>query len=316
MRQEVTTTREPQSAVVDAGTIDLRLGRYAEMSKGAFSPNTLRAIASDTRIFAEWCADTRRAYLPTTPETVAAFIDAMSQRRKPATIARYVASIDHLHRAGDLPPPGAGNAARLALRRIRREKGTRQDQAKALRWTTIARTLELMGDALIDLRDAAILCLAYDTFARASEMIAFNVSDIACDIDGATAFIRASKTDQEGEGTDRFIARSTHARLTAWTRAARLERDGPLFIPLGGAAKNDRLSTGDISAIIARRCGGRYSAHSTRVGAAQDAMAAGATTAAIQQAGGWKSERMVLRYGGRIMAKESAAAMLAEVQRR
>ena len=314
MGQDITTTRDQQIIGLDA--IDQGLARYAEMSQGAFSPNTLRAIASDTRIFQAWCADRGRPYIPATSDAVAAFIDDMGQTKKPATVARYVASIDHLHRALDLPPPGAGNAARLALRRLRRDKGARQDQAKALRWTTLSKALDRMGDELIDLRDAALLCLAYDTFARASELIAFNVGDIQQDIDGATAFIRASKTDQEGEGDDRFIAPSTYARIMGWVRAARLEKNDPLFIPLGFAAKNDRLATGDISAIIARRCGDRYSAHSTRVGAAQDALSAGATTAAIQQAGGWKSERMVLRYSGRIRTKESAAAMLAQVQGR
>lgn len=314
MGQDITTTRDQQ--IISPDAIDQRLARYAEMSQGAFAPNTLRAIASDTRIFQAWCADAARSYIPATSDAVAAFIDEMGQTRKPATVARYVASVDHLHRALDLPPPGAGNAARLAMRRLRREKGTRQDQAKALRWTTLSKALARLGDDMIDLRDAALLCLAYDSFARASELIAFNVGDIQQDCDGATAFIRASKTDQEGEGDDRFIAPSTHARIMKWVRAARLERDDPLFIPLGFAAKNDRLATGDISAIIARRCGDRYSAHSTRVGAAQDALSAGATTGAIQQAGGWKSERMVLRYGGRIRAKESAAAMLAQVQGR
>ncbi len=192
----------------------------------------------------------------------------------------------------------------------------RPDQAKALRWTTLSEALDRMGDDLIDLRDAALLCLAYDTFAQASELISSNVGDIHQDIDGATVFIRASKTDQEGQRDDRFMATSTYARIAAWVQAARLQRDDPFFIPLGFAAKNDRLSTGDISAIIARRCGDRYSAHSTRVGAAQDALSAGAKTGAIQQAGGWKSERMVLRYGGRIRVKESAAAMLAQVQGR
>ena len=314
MQHEVAAPPDQQIITLDA--IDQRLARYAELARGAFSPNTLRAIASDTRIFQAWCADAGRSYVPATSDTVATFIDAMGQTRKPATVTRYVASIDHLHRALDLPPPGAGNAARLALRRLRRAKGARQDQAKALRWKTIAKSLARMGDELIDLRDAALLCLAYDTFARASELVAFHVGDIQQDIDGATALIRSSKTDQDGEGDDRFIAPTTYARVEAWVQAARLGKDDPLFIPLGFAARNDRLSTGDISAIIARRCGDRYSAHSTRVGATQDALAAGATTGAIQQAGGWKSERMVLRYGGRIKAKESAAAMLAKAQGR
>jgi hypothetical protein len=82
------------------------------------------------------------------------------------------------------------------------------------------------------------------------------------------------------------------------------------------AAKNDRIGTRDVSEIFRRRCGDRFSAHSTRVGAAQDAKAAGASTGAIPQAGGWKSERMVSRYTEKLAARESAAAMLAQVQGR
>jgi integrase len=297
--------------------LNYRLSAYAEMSHGAYSANTLRAIRSDTSIFASWCAETCHIYgPPASSETVAAFVDAMGEIRKPATVTRYVASIDHMHRALDLPVPGASNAVRLALRRLRRAKGTRQDQAKALRWTAIQKALGRMGDDLIDLRDAALLCLAYDTFARASELISVNVGDVQQDVDGATCYIAKSKTDQEGEGVYRFIAGSTYTRIMEWVEAAHLDKTDPLFIPLGFAAKNDRIGTRDVSEIFRRRCGDRFSAHSTRVGAAQDAKAAGASTGAIQQAGGWKSERMVSRYTEKLAARESAAAMLAQVQGR
>lgn len=294
-----------------------RLVIYAEASRGAYAKNTLRAIRSDTSIFLTWCEDSGHDYgPPASAETVAAFVDAMGATRKPATVSRYIASIDHLHRALDLQVPGASNAVRLALRRLRREKGTRQDQAKPLRWVTLDRALRRMGGELIDLRDAALLCLAYDTFARASELVAVNTDDVQSDVDGATCYIARSKTDQEGEGSYRFIAPSTYLRIIDWMRAAHLEKGDPLFIPLGFAARNDRLGTRDVSEIFRRRCGDRFSAHSTRVGAAQDAKAAGASTGAIQQAGGWKSERMVARYTEKLSATDSAAAILARVQGR
>ncbi len=315
---------------ISPAEIDRRLAAYVEMSHGAFSPNTIRAVASDTRIFSEWCADTGHHYgPPSSTETVAAFIDAMAttpaektgKTRKPATVARYVASIDHLHRALDLPPPGQGNASKLALRRMRRERGTRQQQAKALRWSSISKALNRMapdmaaGD-LLSLRDAAMIALAYDTLARASELVAINADDVQQDVDGCTCFIARSKTDQEGEGDYRFVAESTYGHVRTWIDAAGLEKGEPLFIPIGFNGRNDRLSTGDVSAIFQRRCGDRFSAHSTRVGAAQDAKAAGASTGAIQQAGGWKSERMVARYTEKLATKESAAAMLAAAQGR
>lgn len=309
-------TRHLPASLADTVLIE-RLAAYAELSRGAYSTNTLRAIRSDTSIFATWCAETGNTYgPPASSVTVAAFVDAMGEIRKPATVSRYIASIDHMHRALDLPVPGASNAVRLALRRLRRAKGTRQQQAKALRWNTIQKALDRMGDDLIDLRDAALISLAYDTFARASELVAINVGDIHTDVDGGTCYIARSKTDQEGEGSYRFIARTTYLRIMDWVSAAHLDKGDPLFIPLGFAAKNDRIGTRDVSEIFRRRCGTAYSAHSTRVGAAQDAKAAGASTGAIQQAGGWKSERMVSRYTEKLAAKESAAAMLAQVQGR
>ena len=52
----------------------------------------------------------------------------------------------------------------------------------------------------------------------------------------------------------------------------------------------------------------RVSAHSTRVGAAQDLVAAGFDLPAIQQAGGWKSPVMVARYAERLLAERGAVA--------
>ena len=56
--------------------------------------------------------------------------------------------------------------------------------------------------------------------------------------------------------------------------------------------------------------------HSTRVGAAQDMIAHNLGIATIQQAGGWKSPRMPARYGERLEAKRSGAAILAGIQGR
>ena len=58
------------------------------------------------------------------------------------------------------------------------------------------------------------------------------------------------------------------------------------------------------------------SGHSARVGAARDMIAAGIELPAILQAGRWKSTEMVRRYGERLLARRSAAAELARLQRR
>ena len=87
----------------------------------------------------------------------------------------------------------------------------------------------------------------------------------------------------------------------------------------------ERLDTGAVSRIYARRFRDvrdyqgrpiRFSAHSARVGAASDALAAGISSGAIQQAGGWKSERMVVCYTERLAVREGAAARMARAQGR
>jgi integrase len=53
-----------------------------------------------------------------------------------------------------------------------------------------------------------------------------------------------------------------------------------------------------------------YSGHSARIGAAQDMAAAGVSTAAMLQAGGWSDERMVKRYLRKLGALEGGMAQL------
>ena len=59
-----------------------------------------------------------------------------------------------------------------------------------------------------------------------------------------------------------------------------------------------------------------HSGHSTRVGAAQDMLAAGLELGEVMQAGSWKSVAMVARYGERLIARRGAARKLAVLQNR
>lgn len=298
-----------------------RLADYVAAARGAFAANTLRAVRADLKVFAGWAEATGvPADLPLAPANVAAFIDAMGATRKPATVARYVASLNHLHRAAGLPTPGEAEPVRLALRRVRRAKGVAQTQAQALLWHDISRILERLGETPMDLRDGALICLAYDSLARRSEIAALDVAHLAAAPDGSGRLLIArSKTDQEGHGDWRYLSADTMTRIALWRDAAAV-LEGPLFRPLGNAAKRDRLAGADIARIFSRRARGAgiagVSGHSTRVGAAQDALAHNLDMASIAQAGGWKSPTMVARYGARLAPARSAAARLAALQGR
>ncbi len=329
-----------------AGQALANLAQYADEARGAFARNTERAIRADTAVFTDWCSRHGHAALPASPRTLAAFVDAMQGQvqdggpsegsgghkrhrgpRKPATIRRYVSSVAHLHRAAGLPNPADGNAVRLALRRMTMKGNAAQAQAGALTRRLADRLLDAGGSRLRDFRNRALLAVAYDTLCRRSELVALLREDLHQGPHGdGTVKVRRSKTDQEGEGMVRYLAPDTMQFLLQWVEAAGIA-DGRLF---RGVLKSGRvggvLDAGTVARVfkeLARAAGlpkeevARISAHSSRVGAAQDMAASDRiSTVAIMQAGGWKTPRMVARYTQRQEARRGGAARLAEMQHR
>ncbi len=95
-----------------------------------------------------------------------------------------------------------------------------------------------------------------------------------------TVLIRRTKTDQAGEGSVRFIAHDTCQHLMTWIEGAAI-REGAVFRALSkGSVINGRLDGGEVSRIFKRRARAAgvdpssISGHSSRVGAAQDLVAA------------------------------------------
>ena len=140
-----------------------RLRAYAARAGDALAPNTVRALVSDTRIYLAWCQTHGHQPLPASPATVAVFVDAMSIERKPYTVRRYVASISTLHRAASLLNPTGDLVVSLALKTAGKAKGLRQKQAKGLTWERLEPAIAALPDDLRGLRDAALLCTAYDS---------------------------------------------------------------------------------------------------------------------------------------------------------
>jgi integrase len=308
------------------GEIAARLEEHARHARGAYSANTERAIRSDTAVFTSWCLAECRQSLPASADTLVGFIDAMAASKAPATVRRYLSSIAVLHRAAGLDSPTEGLAVKLALKRMHREKGRSQRQAAGLIFPLVARMLDAAGERPIDLRNAALLSLAYDTLCRRSELVALEVRDVDMGgEDGGTVLVRRSKTDQEGAGQVRYMAPDTSRRVRAWLEAADIA-EGPIFrsVRKGGRIA-DRLDASEVPAIFKRmaRVAGvplatisEISGHSTRVGAAQDLVGAGIALAQVMRDGGWKSPEMVARYTRRQAVKQGGMAKLAALQNR
>jgi integrase len=308
-------------AVTDIDALE-NLRRHANAARGAFAHNTERALRADVAVYTAWCSDAGLAPLPASPETIAAFIDAMGAQKAPATVRRYVSSVSTFHRAADVQNPCEAMAVKLALKRLHREKGRAQQQAAPVNDVLVARMLTVPGATLRDLRNRALVAVAYSTLCRRAELVALQREDLQVDEDGfGTVTIWRSKVDQEGAGAIAPIAPDAMRHLTTWIKAGKIEA-GPLFRSvLKGSRIADALGEGDVPRIykaMAKAAGltsaetDGISGHSTRVGAAQDMIRYGVDLTGAMQAGRWSTPTMVARYSARLMAKRGGMAQIGE----
>jgi integrase len=243
---------EVRSLALDVAIVDPQLVAAAAR---AWAPNTIRAFLSDIKLWDGWCRRSRVRAGAATSETVAAYIRALSgqdhdteaaratEPRAAATIARYLVNIGWAYRMAGLADPTAAPLVRLEHKAARKLLGTRQRQARAIRYkgdvsdldapasgVSLAILLKAARRDLIGLRDRALLLVNYDTGCRRSELAAMRLEHIdGPDVDGAGLVeIGRSKTDQEGQGALAYLSPVTMLAIEAWVTAARLTQ-GPLF---------------------------------------------------------------------------------------
>ena len=297
------------------------------MAKPAYSANTQRAWKADGAVFQAFCESVGFQFFPATPQTVRAFIiECQKLAKKPATIRRYVATITRAHAAAGLVSPCESEPVRLALKEMSQKFSARQRQAYALGWAEIKDFVQNSGDGLRAERERALLCMAYDTMARRSELVALDLEDLALVPNGTgTVLIRRSKTDTAGQGATAYLSRETVRHLQVWLASAGIT-EGPLFRRLIGQRRIGERLHADIIADIYKRVAAyigmpskrvaQVSGHSIRVGATQDLLALNIDLASVMQAGRWKSTAMPMRYGEEVLAARGGMAKAAQAQGR
>ncbi|AWV20630.1 DNA integration/recombination/inversion protein (plasmid) [Roseomonas mucosa] len=304
-------------STVSAQEIADRLAKHAHKARGAYAPETVRAMAKGSAAWFRWCAGRDACGLPTSPDVLAEYVDALAaQGRKVSGIRQAVWAVGALHRATRFPDPATDEAVRLALKRVARAYGSRQRQAAPIVEDDERMILRLAGKSPRELRDVALLLVMRDLLARRSEVVALQVEDLTFARDGtATALIRRSKTDQGGQGKVLWLGPATVARLRAWMSAAAITT-GPVFRAVNKAGvPGHQLDAGSVPGILKRlaELAGldpeTISGHSCRVGMAQDLSASGADVARLMEAGRWKSPMMPARYTERQEAARGAVAM-------
>lgn len=164
---------------------------------------TKRAYRSDLELLWQWCAD--HNLLPTLPldaGLVAEFLYAMSEAHMAfASIDRALASVSKAHTLSGHASPREDVRVREAIRRIRRARGSAQDQKAALTLDDLRAVLaKVVGNGPKQLLERAVLLTGWWGALRRSEVAALRVEDVAFRPEGVVLTIRRSKTDQNAAG--------------------------------------------------------------------------------------------------------------------
>jgi integrase len=278
--------------------------RAEEAALNALAPATRRAYASDWSAFCAWCAERDYVPLPAVPAVLAMYLPHAAQTLKAASISRRIAAIAYMHDQAGHPNPMAHPTVKNVWKGLRREIGVAQQGKAALTVDRLRTVLAPLGARRIDVRDRAILLLAFGAALRRSEIVALDVGDLSFVREGVSVFISHSKTDQEGAGALLGVPYGSNPEtcpvraLQAWI-ATLDDRSptAPLFVSYG----RERLRPQAVALIVQRRCvavglTGDFAGHSLRSGFVTTAAAAGVDALEISNQTRHKSLDMVKRY--------------------
>lgn len=304
----------------------VRLFDYLARAWGAISGESYRAWCSDLRIFFEWCRMYEMAALPAHPETVAAFIEDQAEIKSKATVRRYMASIAKAHKQAGVNNPVPQQVVDLTFQRLYRDDRSAPAQSAGLRWEHIERyeAATAKSTRLIDLRDRALVRLAYRGLLRQSEVARLVISDVSNDGAGWRLRVERSKkrsSNRQDIETFKLLIDEDVKLVNRWKEQAGITK-GPLFrgVTLGGEVNADALSGQGVNRAIQRvaKLAGEdpenYSGHSCRIGAAQDMAAEGIDLGKIALSGDWESLSMPLYYCRKLLPDKGGMADLIRIQ--
>lgn len=274
--------------------------------EGAYAAKTLHGYAGDFGIFEAWCQAMGLAALPATAATMSRFVGAQTPQVAPRTVKRRIAAIRRIHRLLGLSDTSHDEEVALAIRRGLRLHGRPARQALGLSATLRDRLIKACPATLKGARDRALIAVGYDTLCRRGELTGLQIEDLVpLAGGGAKVFVRRAKNDPFGESEYAYISGEGLGHLEAWLEVARLS-SGPLFRPIfrtsvGKAGLHPRtvnriLQAAATSAGCAPSVVAQLTAHSMRVGPAQDLAIAGYSALQIMRAGRWRNLDAVSAY--------------------
>jgi integrase len=271
---------------------------------GAFAKNTIRAYRSDFVQYQNWCQQNNQEPIPATADTMANYVDYLSQTNKSATIRRRINSLGTILKLSKNHDPTKQPEVILALKRMHRKIGRAQEQATPLTKALLNQLLNNCDSSIMGIRNRVLLSLGYETMRRRSELCAFEFEDIDCAPNGKPVIrLNFSKTDQYGTGKVLPISEELLGLLNQWKGIAGKQGYILRSINKHGHIGNS-LNPASISTILKTLQEGLktesnqqpLSGHSFRVGAALDLLEQGEPLGKIMLRGGWQSDSTAMKY--------------------
>jgi integrase len=262
--------------------------------------------------------------MPSSPETVAAYLAESAGRLKVGSLQRILNAIAEAHKATVTESPTHSALVVNVIKGIRRTLGTAPDQKTAVLTDDVRVMIAATDDGLIGARDRALLLLGFAGAFRRSELVSLTVEDCLFAREGLAVTLRRSKVDQEGLGRKIGIPYGSNPStcpvrtMQTWLEVAGIAA-GPLFRAVNrhGKLQPDALTPQSVARIVkklAQRAGldsAKYAGHSLRAGHATSAAIAGASERSIMNQTGHKSVGMVRRYirDGNLFRENSAGKL-------
>ena len=219
----VPVVRTPAGAAAIADLDD----RVAAALRHALAPNTWRAYAADWRHWSAWARSYDTPAMPAEPADLARYLVDEATTTRITTLTRRLSAIAKAHRLAGHDDPTGVPAVRGVLHGLRREPGTTQRGAPPLWTSDVERILAATytvpnqtwgyGGGTAEVRDRALLLLAFTSALRRSELAALDLADLEADPAGLVVHVRRGKTDQTAEGSLVGIPHASRSRLCAVT---------------------------------------------------------------------------------------------------
>jgi site-specific recombinase XerD len=271
---------------------------------GAFAKNTIRAYRSDFAQYQNWCLQNSLDPIPATAETMAMYLDYLSENNKSATIRRRINSLGTVLKLSKNHDPTKQPEVILALKRMHRKIGRAQDQATPLTKSILNQLLNNCDNGIMGIRNQVLLRLGYETMRRRSELCAFKFQDVGCAPNGKPIIrLNFSKTDQYGTGKVLPISEELLGLLNQWKGI--VGNQGYILRSINRHGHiGSNLNPASISTILKTLQEGLktgsnqqpLSGHSFRVGAALDLLEQGEPLEKIMLRGGWQTESSSMKY--------------------